>query len=109
MKNFNVAYCGLYCAECRSFKKGSCPGCYDNEIASWCEIKKCCISNGYSTCADCTIMPLNECKKYNNLIAKIIGFVFRSDRAKCVEKIKEIGVEKFASEMSYAGKMTYKR
>jgi hypothetical protein len=54
-------------------------------------------------------MPLNECKKYNNLIAKIIGFVFRSDRAKCVEKIKEIGVEKFALEMSYAGKMTYKR
>lgn len=31
MKNFNVAYCGLYCAECRSFKKGSCPGCYDNK------------------------------------------------------------------------------
>lgn len=55
MKNFNVAYCGLYCAECRSFKKGSCLGCYDNEKASWCEIKKCCISNGYSTCADCTI------------------------------------------------------
>ncbi len=28
-----------------------CPGCKNNEKASWCKIRQCCISKGYHTCA----------------------------------------------------------
>jgi hypothetical protein len=54
-------------------------------------------------------MPLKECKKYNNIIAKVIGFVSRTDRSKCIDRIKTIGVEEFAAEMKLAGRMTIKR
>lgn len=100
MENFNVAYCGLYCGECEKLKKGTCAGCYGNEKATWCEIRKCCRKNDYATCADCKIMPLKECKKYNNFIAKAIGFVTWTDRSKCLDRIKGIGLEAFSKEMS---------
>ncbi len=109
MENYNVAYCGLYCGACKSLLKGKCAGCYQNEKATWCEIRKCCIENGYVTCADCRLMPLKECKKYNNMFAKVIGFVSRTNRSKCIDCIKEMGVEKFADEMKRTGKMSIKK
>lgn len=109
MDNFNVAYCGLYCGECGKFKKGKCPGCYANDKASWCEIRRCCKDNGYCTCADCEIMPLDECKKYNNFAAKVIGFVSRTDRSRCIISIKEQGVVDFADDMKRKGKMSFKK
>lgn len=57
MENHNVAYCGLYCGACKSQLKGKCPGCYGNEKATWCEIRKCCNEHGYATCADCLDNP----------------------------------------------------
>jgi len=54
-------------------------------------------------------MPLKECKKYNNIFAKVIGFVSRTDRSKCIDRIKTIGVAEFAAEMKLAGRMTIKR
>lgn len=109
MENYNVAYCGLYCGACKSLKKGKCPGCYGNEKATWCEIRKCCRENGYATCVDCKIMPLKDCKKYNNLFAKVIGFVTRTDRSKCIERIKETGCECFALEMNKKDQMSMKK
>lgn len=109
MENFNIAYCGLYCGECGKFKKGKCSGCYNNEKASWCEIRKCCKENNYASCAECTITPLTECKKYNNIFAKVIGFVTRTDRSKCISRIKEVGAEQFAKEMAEAKIMSMKR
>lgn len=96
-----VAYCGLYCAACGKFQKGSCPGCAKNEKATWCEIRKCNMSKGYKSCADCTeYLNVMDCKKYNNFISKIFGFVFRSNRAACIERIKEGGYKKFADYMT---------
>ena len=109
MENFNVAYCGLYCGACKSLKKGKCPGCYGNEKATWCGIRKCCRENGYATCADCTIMPLKDCKKYTNFFAGVIGFVTRTDRSKCIERIKIAGCEAFAVEMGKKCQMSMKR
>ena len=104
-----VAYCGLYCQECRSFKKGKCPGCAKNEKATWCTIRTCCIENGYTSCAECTIMPLKECKKFNNFIGNTIGLLFNSDRTACIARIKEVGAAQFATEMSEAGRMSLPR
>lgn len=109
MENDQVAYCGLYCGACKSLKKGKCPGCYGNEKATWCAIRKCCRENGYATCADCRLMPLKDCKKYNNFIAGVIGFVTRTDRSKCIGRIKEVGVEAFAAEMQAQGKMSIRK
>lgn len=100
MENLNVAHCGLYCGECSKFKKGNCSGCYSNDKATWCDIKKCCLDNGFSTCAECDIIPIGECKKFNNAFSKLISFTTGVDRIRCIERIKQIGTESFALEMA---------
>lgn len=97
----SIAYCGLYCAECGRYKKGSCPGCQKNEKASWCKVRSCCMTNQYKSCADCKEFsnPM-DCKKYNNFMAKLFGFVFQSDRSACINMIKAKGYENFAAYMA---------
>lgn len=105
-----VAYCGLYCGACRSYLKDRCPGCHDNQKAKWCKIRTCCIDNRYVTCADCKEFqnPM-DCKKYNNLIAKLFGLIFRSDRAACIRQIRELGIQKHADTMAGQRRQTIKR
>ncbi len=104
-----IAYCGLYCGACHSYLNGKCAGCKENFKATWCKVRQCCIENNYLSCADCQMMELNDCKKYNNMISKIFGLIFRSDRAACVQRIKEIGYEDFALEMATNKQQTIKR
>mgnify|MGYP001091954620 CR=1 FL=1 len=96
-----VAYCGLYCGACRSYLKGRCPGCHENAKASWCTVRSCCMTNEYSSCADCREYnsPM-DCKKYSNVISKLFGLVFRSDRAACIQQIKDMGLEGHAQCMA---------
>ena len=106
----NVAYCGLYCGACKAFVKGRCPGCHDNEKAAWCKVRSCCVEKNIATCADCDEFEnVKDCKKYNNFISKVFGFIFRSDRAACINRIKEIGIEDFAAEMDTKKTVTIKR
>jgi hypothetical protein len=104
-----VAYCGLYCGACRSYLTDRCPGCRDNVKASWCKIRQCCQENSYSSCADCKLVDLKECKKYNNFISKIFGYVFNSDRAACIVAIKEKGYDAFAADMVQSGRPSISR
>jgi hypothetical protein len=105
-----VAACGLYCGACGKFKNGKCPGCRTNEKASWCDIRRCCIEHNYTSCADCTdFANPKECKKFNNLIGKIIGVITNSDRSACVRRIQEVGYESFANEMEEKGWHSLKR
>ena len=104
-----IAYCGLYCGACKSYLKEKCPGCRENEKATWCKTRQCCIENNYSSCADCTSLSPMDCKKYNTFISKVIGFFFNSDRNACLNKIKEIGYDEFANEMTNTKKQTIKR
>ena len=99
-----VAYCGLYCGACRRLLAGKCAGCADNEKATWCKVRACCIENGYRSCADCTLVDdVVNCEKYNNFIAKLFGLIFRSNRKACIYRIKAIGLENFAEEMAEKG------
>lgn len=98
-----IAACGLFCGTCRKFRKGSCPGCHPNEKAAWCTVRACCRENGWQSCAQCTLMPLDACPKFNNFIAKVFQFVFRSDRRGCIERIRKVGYTAFAAEMHLAG------
>ncbi len=102
-----MAYCGLYCGACNSFKKGKCPGCRQTQKAAWCKIRVCCADHGYATCADCAEFggePL-LCSKFNNFMSRVIGFAFGVDRAAGIALIRETGPEAFAAQLHAAGKM----
>jgi hypothetical protein len=105
-----VAYCGLYCGACGAYLKGKCPGCHKNKKASWCKIRSCCIEHKYSTCAECPDFPsAMDCRKFNNLISKLIGFLLHSDRAACIGQIKQLGVQGHADNMAQNNRHTIRR
>ncbi len=105
-----IAYCGLYCGACPRYLKYKCPGCHKYDKATWCKIRKCCMENKYSTCADCKdFSDVNKCKKFNNLMTKIFAFIFRSNRQACICRISEVGLDEFAKEMANNKKATIKR
>ncbi len=104
-----VAMCGLYCGSCRSYLGGKCPGCKDNEKATWCKIRKCCNEKGIVTCAECADVEIRNCKNYTNIISKTFSLLFNSDREKCLKRIREVGYLEYASEMSAKRIQTLKR
>ena len=96
-----VAYCGLYCGACGRYLHDKCPGCHDNNKAAWCKVRTCGISHEYSSCADCKeFFNPTECRQFNNFMAKLFGFIFRSDRNACIGQIREIGIQGHADRMT---------
>ncbi|MBN1865984.1 DUF3795 domain-containing protein [Candidatus Sumerlaeota bacterium] len=105
-----VAYCGLYCGACKAYLRDRCPGCHENERATWCKIRTCCRTHEYASCADCgEYENPKDCKLFNNLVARLFASIFRSDRPACIRQIREIGIEGHASRMAEAGRPTIKR
>jgi len=105
-----VAYCGLYCGACGTYLKGRCPGCHENRKATWCKVRSCCSNRKYESCADCAEFPNpNECRFFNNIISKIFGLIFRSDRAACIRQIREQGIEAHAADMAGKKRHTIKK
>lgn len=105
-----IAFCGLYCGACGKYLKGKCPGCQQNEKASWCKVRTCCMENSYRSCADCeTHANPNDCKHFNNFMSRLFAFVFRSERDTCIEYIKQQGYEQYARFMAENGRMAMKR
>ncbi|OHD65788.1 MAG: hypothetical protein A2176_14385 [Spirochaetes bacterium RBG_13_51_14] len=102
-----IAFCGLYCGGCQRYLAEKCPGCSENERATWCGVRACCMEDGRAGCADCIEFPeAKECGKFSNCIARAFGFIFRSDRAACVRLIREKGRDAFAREMAARGTRT---
>lgn len=96
-----IARCGLYCGACGRFLKGSCPGCRENTRAGWCKVRSCCGEHGHASCADCgDPQDPRDCRKFNNPIARLFGLVFNSDRAACVERLRELGPDRYAAFMA---------
>ena len=105
-----VAFCGLYCGECGAYKRGRCPGCAENIKTGWCGVRKCCLDEKRTSCADCATHPdPRSCGKFHNWISRLIGFVLRSDRRACIRRIREVGREAFAEEMAKTGRQTLKK
>jgi len=105
-----VAYCGLYCGSCGKYQGGSCPGCHANEKASWCQVRRCCAEHRYGSCADCKEFddPM-RCGKFNNLMSKLFGLLFNSNRAACIAAIRSMGPERYAGTMAAQGRQTLPR
>ncbi|MFA7319770.1 MAG: DUF3795 domain-containing protein [Parcubacteria group bacterium] len=100
-----VAFCGLYCGACKRYLDEKCPGCRENERASWCAVRKCCLENDRLSCADCQVYAsASECRKFNNIFSKLFAFLFGSDRQACIDVIKSKGYGNYAEEMA-AGKI----
>jgi hypothetical protein len=96
-----IAACGLYCGACKKYLTEKCPGCAGNEKASWCKIRSCCIERGIKSCADCTeFADATDCAKFDNFMGKIFAFLFNSNRAACIQLIKDEGYEAFAEKMA---------
>jgi hypothetical protein len=105
-----VAYCGLYCGACKAYLKEKCPGCPNNTKATWCTVRTCCIGKAIASCAECTEYPApKDCGKYNNVISRLFGFVFRSDRAACIKQISEVGLDEHAIRMTELKRQSLKR
>lgn len=105
-----VAYCGLYCGACRKYLKEKCPGCHQNEKATWCTVRSCCMEKKIASCAECTEFPdPRGCKKFNNSFSKLMGLVFRSDRPACIACLKEMGPVAYAAQMALAKRQAIRR
>lgn len=105
-----VAFCGLYCGACRQYQRGKCPGCAGNGKAGWCKIRICCQENGHATCAACAqVADVHACRKFDNVMSRVFGLIFRSDRPANIARIKEIGVEAYANEMATHDRQSIRR
>jgi len=105
-----VAFCGLYCGACKSYLHGKCNGCHGNAKATWCKVRSCCMEKHMKTCAECTeFQDPRACVKYNNLMSKLFGLVFKSDRAACIAQIKRLGLDGHAKTMAEMNIQTIKR
>jgi hypothetical protein len=100
-----VAYCGLYCGACPSYRREHCSGCHGNDKATWCKVRACCIERGLKSCADCTeFSDPGDCQKFHSVFSMIIGMLLRSDRRACVLQIKQLGLEGHARAMTELGR-----
>ncbi len=105
-----VAHCGLYCGACPRYLKEKCLGCHENHKATWCAVRSCCEEHAYASCADCEqFSDPNECKKFNNLVARLFALLFRSNRSACIEQIRALGIQGHADDMSKHQRQTIKR
>jgi hypothetical protein len=105
-----VAYCGLYCGACRSYLRERCPGCHLNVKAGWCKVRSCCAEHGYSSCAACKEhADPDECRRFNNTFAKLMGFALNSNRKACIEKIRSVGLAPYAALMAEQRRQTLPR
>ena len=101
VNNELISYCGLYCGSCSRYQANKCPGCHDNDKATWCTIRKCNIDRGYKSCGDCIEFSDAEyCKLYHSFVARFFSFIFRSNRKAGIDYIKEYGYTAFAEMMA---------
>ena len=100
-KEVILAYCGLVCSQCGMYTKGRCQGCHSEKPMNvGCKVKPCAMEKGLSSCAECRdFSNLKECKKLNNFVSKIIGFIFRSDRIGNLNQVRQVGLERFKEEV----------
>ena len=99
-KEFVLAYCGLVCSQCGMYLKGRCEGCHsDKPMSLNCKVKPCAQERNYNSCADCVDFEnLKECKKLHNFVSRIFGFIFRTNRIANLNRIREIGMDRFKEE-----------
>ena len=96
-----LSSCGRYCGACVSYLEEKCLGCSKDKKTLRCKIMSCNQKKGYSSCAKCEeFSDVTDCKKFNSIINRIFGLIFRLDRKACISRIREIGSEEYVREMA---------
>ena len=73
-------------------------------------MRRCGIDKKYLSCADCEQFDNPEdCKLFNNIMARLFALVFRSDREACIRQIKAAGITSYANDMTANRRMTLKK
>lgn len=64
-----IAYCGLYCVECRWRTEGKCRSCKNDPRNSMCPIYRCASERGEESCLLCDTYYYKECPTWRTGIA----------------------------------------
>jgi len=68
------------------------------------------MDNQYLSCADCEQFDNpNDCNKFINIFSRLFSVFFRSDRAACIQQIKELGIQGHADNMTEHKRQTIKK
>ena len=100
-----ISHCGFYCGACPTHLSGKCEGCRGTSPKcavgmKKCQVKQCCVENGFFTCADCTkFTTTKDCKKYNPLSIRFGEWISSTSRGKAIEMIKAKGQTEFLTYM----------
>jgi len=87
--------------------KGDNPKCAIGYKA--CQVRPCCIENGYNSCADCDKFDsVKDCKLYNPFMIRFGQFITRTNRRLGIEMIKEKGETEFVKYMADKNWVTIK-
>jgi len=105
----HIAPCGLFCTNCKKFKRGKCQGCQVQAGFAQCPVRNCCEEKGIATCASCGDFAAphgyRECKKVFNPIARVISFFTGSDRPAALAMLRDSGVDGYLAAKRSTGKM----
>ena len=105
----HVAACGLFCTNCRTFQAGRCQGCQVSPAFASCPTRRCCAGKGIVGCWQCDELAAprdyRECKKVNNMIARVISLFTKSDRPGALALIRDRGMEPYLAARRESGKM----
>jgi hypothetical protein len=108
-RDAHIAACGLFCSNCRKFEKGKCAGCQVQPGFARCAIRICCQEKAITTCAECADFTAprsyRECPKINNLIGKVFGLIFGSDRPGTLATLRDQGREAYLEAKRTSRKM----
>ncbi len=66
-----IAYCGLYCAECRWFTEGKCRGCKNDPKNLACPIYRCASKHGEESCLLCAKYYYKQCPTWRQGIIEV--------------------------------------
>jgi hypothetical protein len=68
------------------------------------------MAKGIKSCAACSENPdPSKCRKFNNIISRLFGLLFKSDRSACIAQIRQVGIDGHANIMAQTQRRTIKR
>ena len=108
-RDAHIAACGLFCTNCSRFKSNKCQGCQVAPPFKSCPVRKCCAEKSVTDCGQCDEFAAprdyRECKKLNNIISKVIGFMVGSHRTAGCAMLRDQGREHYLEHKAATGKM----
>ena len=90
-----VAYCGIYCGDCKNFKQNyNCQGCrFEPNMVNDCPTRACAISKKLTHCGECEDFP---CKLLKDFYED--GNPMHESAQINIQKINEQGIENWIKE-----------